>query len=70
MAKKKKQRKKSKKNIHIRAEVIFQAMLTTIFFMTILVMEGGDKEVVFLIGTILLTLAGIPSTKQVNIWTR
>ena len=70
MAKKKKQRKKSKKNIRIRVGVIFQTMLTTIFFMTILDMEGGDKEVVFLIGTILLTLAGIPSTKQLNIWTR
>ena len=28
---------------------------------------GNDKEVAFLIGTILLTLAGIPSTKQLKI---
>ena len=72
MARTKKQRKKKKKkkNISIRAEVIFQLMITTIFFMIILDMEGGDKEAAFLIGTILLMLAGIPSTKQLNIWTR
>ena len=47
MARTKKQRKKKKKNISIRAEVIFQLMITTIFFMIILDMEGGDKEAAF-----------------------
>ena len=60
---KKQQKKKKKKKISIRAEAILQLMITKIFFMIILDMEGGDKEAAFLIGTILLMLAGILSTK-------
>ena len=63
-------KKKRKKNVSIRGEAIFQLMITTTFFMIILDMDGGDKEVAFLIGTIMFTLAGIPSTRQLNIWTR
>ena len=70
MARIKKQRKKNKKKYKHKGEAIFQLMITTIFFMIILDIDGGDKEVAFLIGTILLTLAGIPSTRQLNIWTR
>ena len=70
MARIKKQRKKKEKNISIRGEAIFQLMITMIFFLIILDMDGGDKEVAFLVGTILVTLAGIPSTRQLKIWTR
>ena len=69
MARKKKQRKKDIKNTHIREEATFQTMIIRIIFMIISDMARNDKEAAFLIGTILLTLVGIPSTKPLRIWT-
>ena len=69
MVKKKKEqkKKKKKKNMHIREGATFQTMIITITFMIISDMARNDKEAAFLIGTILLTLAGIPSTRQLKV---
>ena len=65
MAKKRSiKRKKGKK--HTKAAVFFQTMLITLMFMIISNIAEKDKEEAFLIGTILLMLARIPSTKLLN----
>ena len=65
MAKKKKQQKKKGKN-HTKAAVFSQTMVITLMFMIISNIAEKDREEAFLIGTILLMLAGIPSTRLLN----
>ena len=68
MARKKKQWKKRHNKYTHKGRGYFSDNDYNTFFMIISDMARNDKEVAFLIGTILLTLAGIPSTKQQKIW--